>query len=123
MSDTDPRPPVAFGHVGPHLVPDIDEGTTFYESLGLRTVARPDGMAIMEVRGGTHLILREGTPNTDRAPFDLMVDDIDAAHASYAEAGHDVSDIGRGHIHDNFTLVDPAGATVTVNSSHAMGSV
>lgn len=124
MSETsDPRPPVALGHVGPHAVPDIDAGAAFYESLGLRAVARPDGMAIMELRGGTHLILREGEPVADRAPFDLMVDDIDAAHASYAAAGHAVGEIGRGSIHDSFTITDPGGAEVTINSSHAVGPV
>ena len=121
---TDPRPPVWIGHVGPHVVPDIEAAVGFYETIGMRTVARPEKMAIMELRGGTHLIVREGDGGeAGSAPFDLMVDDVDATHATYGDAGLAPSGISRGTIHDSFTVTDPGGWVVTINSSHAIGPV
>jgi hypothetical protein len=55
------------------------------------------------------------------APFDLMVDDIDATHRSLAERGLSPSPIQRGRIHDAFEIAGPGGWTFTVNSSHASG--
>src|SRR5256885_955146 len=55
------------------------------------------------------------------APFDLMVDDVDAAYRDYAEKGLKPTEIRRGRIHDSFELPGPDGWTFTVNSSHASG--
>jgi hypothetical protein len=60
---------------------------------------------------------------TGDAPFDLMVEDLDATHEAWTELGVDVSEISRGRIHNAFTATDPDGYVVTVNSSHVVGEV
>jgi hypothetical protein len=57
------KPPVWVGHVG-----------------------RNEHVAVLEMRGGTHLILLPGTVTPGAAPFDLMVDDLDATHADWGRA-------------------------------------
>ena len=124
-TDTDPRPAVAIGHIGPHPVTDLDAAVRFFEQLGTRTVAVMSHMAILELRGGTHLIVRR----VDRvepgasAVFDLMVDDIDATHAALDAAGLRPTSVERGGIHSSFTVTDPSGTVVPITSSHAMGPV
>jgi hypothetical protein len=120
---TDQRPPVAVGHV--HLtVTDVGAAAHWLEAVGLRPIVRLDALAVLELRGGTHVVVRQAErvpePGT-RAPFDLMVDDIDAAHSGYAEKGLSPSPIRRGRIHDAFDLAGPDGWAFTVNSSHASG--
>jgi hypothetical protein len=79
---------------------------------------------VLELRGGTHLVLRPGRPpSTADAPFDLMVEDLEATHAEWERLGLNVSPIDRGRIHSAFVLRDPDGNTVTVNSSHVVGDV
>ena len=73
----------------------------------MRTVFRGDDMAILELRGGTHLLLFRGDAETGPAPFDLMVEDLDATHDNLSGRGLAVSDITRGEIHDAFTLDGP----------------
>ena len=120
---TDQRPPVAVGHV--HLtVTDVGAAARWLETVGLRPVARLDALAVLELRGGTHVVVRQAErlaePGT-RAPFDLMVDDVDSAHRDYALKGLSPSPIRRGRIHDSFDLPGPDGWAFTVNSSHASG--
>ena len=119
----DERPAVWIGHA---VLPvrDLERAAAFWRELGMRDIERNENVAILELRGGTHLILVPGTPPTDAdAPFDLMVEDIDAAHARYTKAGLDPSPIEHGRIHSAFTVVDPSGYRVTVNSSHVVGEV
>ena len=125
MSDTttDKRPPVAVGHVRLGVV-DVGAAARWLETVGLRPIVTMDELAVLELRGGTHVVVRHTEPppqHGDRAPFDLMVDDIDAAHRDYAEKGLSPSSISRGRIHDSFELAGPDGWTFTVNSSHASG--
>jgi hypothetical protein len=89
-----------------------------------REVGRNQQIAVLELRGGTHLVLRPGAPSdsTDAA-FDLMVDDIDATHAEWERLGLDVSEITRGRIHSGFVLRDPDGHNITINRSHVVGDV
>ncbi len=119
----DGRPEVWIGHtVLP--VSNLERAADFWRDLGMRDIERNENVAILELRGGTHLILVPGTPPADAdAPFDLMVEDVDATHARYADAGLDPSPIERGRIHSAFTVVDPDGYRVTVNSSHVVGEV
>jgi hypothetical protein len=124
MSQTvDQRPPVAVGHV---LFPATDVATAerWLQSVGLRPVFADDGLAVLELRGGTHVVVRkiEQPPTAgSAAPFDLMVDDIEAARRDYAAKGLGPSEITRGRIHDSFHLAGPDGYDFTVNSSHAGG--
>ena len=124
-TETDPRPGVAIGHIGPHPVTDLDAAVRFFEQLGTRTVAVMPAMAILELRGGTHLIVRkvdEVAPGAT-ASFDLMVDDIDAMHEVLTAAGLRPTPVERGGIHSSLAVVDPSGTTVPITSSHAMGPV
>jgi catechol 2,3-dioxygenase-like lactoylglutathione lyase family enzyme len=119
----DGRPPVWIGHaVLP--VSDVDRSADFWREVGMREVERNAHVAVLEMRGGTHLVLVPGTPNADTgAPFDLMVDDLDATHADWKARGFDPSPIERGDIHAAFSVRDPDGYRVTINSSHVVGDV
>jgi catechol 2,3-dioxygenase-like lactoylglutathione lyase family enzyme len=123
----DERPALWVGHVvlATH---DLQRSFDFYRSLGLREtgdLAADDGIAELEMRGGTHLVLvlDPGATTEGRgAPFDLMADDLDALHAEMSTRGLDPSPISRGG-HDDFSFLDPDGYRVTVNSSHVTGPV
>jgi catechol 2,3-dioxygenase-like lactoylglutathione lyase family enzyme len=120
---SDERPPVWVGHI---VLPvtDLPRATKFWAALGMREVESNPHVSVMELRGGTHLVL---VPDPDArggdAPFDLMVEDLDATHAQWSRDGLGVSTIERGRIHNAFTVTDPDGYTVTVNSSHVVGPV
>jgi hypothetical protein len=126
MSQTiDQRPPVAVGHV---LLPTthVAGAARWLESVGLRPIFEDADLAVLELRGGTHVVVRkaEEAPKAGAAaPFDLMVDDIEAARRDYAAKGLKPSDISRGRIHDSFHLAGPDAQDFTVNSSHAGGRV
>ena len=124
MSETtDQRLPVAVGHVRLN-VSDVGAAARWLETVGLRPIVTRDELAVLELRGGTHVVVRQveqaPEPGTG-APFDLMVDDVDATHRDYAEKGLSPSPIRRGRIHDSFDLAGPDGWAFTVNSSHASG--
>jgi catechol 2,3-dioxygenase-like lactoylglutathione lyase family enzyme len=119
-SSSDPRPPVWVGHV---VLPvaEVAASAEYWTRLGLRFITQGEGFAVLELRGGTHLVLlpagapvQPGTP----APFDLMVEDLPATRQRFAELGLGPSEVSSGEIHDSFTLSDPSGYAVTVNSSH-----
>ena len=124
MSQTvDQRPPVAVGHV---RLPasDVAAAARWLEAVGLRPIFADADLAVLEFRGGTHVVVRNTgqTPKPGTAaPFDLMVDDIDAARRDYAEKGLGPSEISRGRIHDSFHLTSPDRYDFTVVSSHARG--
>jgi hypothetical protein len=124
MSQTnDQRPPVAVGHVRLPAT-DVAAAERWLISVGLRPIFADDSLAVLELRGGTHVVVRkaEQRPTTgSAAPFDLMVDDIEAARRDYAAKGLGPSDVSRGRIHDSFHLIGPDGYDFTVNSSHAGG--
>ena len=118
---SDKRPPVAIGHVR-IPVNDVTAANDYFELLGLRPIFLGDNYSVMELRGGTHVILaksEESIKSGAPAPFDLMVDDIDAAQADYNGKGFETSDISRGSIHDSFVLTAPDGYAIRINSSHA----
>jgi len=117
------RPPVWIGHAV-LTVGDLGRSADFWRTVGMREVVRDDHVAVLELRGGTHLVLVPGTSEHDRdAPFDLMVEDLEATHAEWAHLGIDVSPIEHGRIHSAFVVRDPDGHRVTVNSSHVVGEV
>lgn len=124
MSDAiDRRPPVAVGHVR-LPVADVGAAALWLERVGLRPIVTMDDLAVLELRGGTHVVVRHAAAPPERgaaAPFDLMVDDIDGAHRDYAAKGLSPSPVRRGQIHDSFDLAGPDGWKFTVNSSHAGG--
>lgn len=121
----DPRPALAIGHVSLR-VSDVARAAAFYEALGLRPVMKSPGLAICELRGGTHLMLfrARGTPRKGPVrSFDFMVDDVEALRAQLAAAGlapADLRDDARAG-HRYFEVSDPDGHVLTVFSSHTSG--
>ena len=120
-SAKDPRPPIAVGHVR-LMASDVAAAARWCEEVGFRPIFAAQDFAVLELRGGTHLVLRKaekqpqpGTP----APFDLMVDDIAEAYRDYAAKGLAPGEIEKGRIHDSFPLRGPDGLIFTVVSSHA----
>ena len=87
--------------------------------IGMRPIAKGDDFAVLELRGGTHLVLiakDKLSPGT--APFDLMVDDLEETHQKFADLGLAPSPIAEGRIHRSFEIEEPAGNIITFNSSH-----
>ena len=124
MSKTTPddeRPEVWIGHI---VLPTdrLEESEAYLRAVGMRPILKNESLAILELRAGTHLLLEKSDAVEPRdAPFDLMVDDIDAAHARMQALGLAPSEIRDGRVHRSFTLNEPAGHRITVNSSHASG--
>lgn len=122
MSKTkDERPPVAVGHV--HLpVKNVSATCAFLEELGLRPVIERDTVAVLELRGGTHLIVeksRKRTKDGTQAPVDFMVDDVKKARAKYAKMGMKPTPIKTNRVHSSFFIPGPDGWSFKITSSHA----
>jgi len=118
MTAPDPRPPVWVGHV---TLPTADLPATheFMKTLGLRGIAQGDGFAVLELRGGTHLVLLASEePASGDCYFDLMVDDLAATHARLCAAGLAPSEIQKGAIHSSFDIDSPSGHRIRFNSTH-----
>lgn len=115
------RPPVAVGHV--HLETHaVRETIDFFRALGLRHVFRSDTFGVLELRGGTHLIVSEREKpvrNGIAAAFDIMVDDIEDAHRIYGRKGFEPSEITSGSVHSSFYVKVPSGHRLKITSSHA----
>lgn len=117
------RPPVWIGHAV-LTVSDVDQSAAFWRGLGMREVERNAQVAVLELRGGTHLVLVPGSPASGAdAPFDLMVEDLEGTHTRWRTSGLDPSPIEHGRIHNSFTVRDPDGYRVAVSSSHVVGEV
>ena len=118
MAAQEQRPPIWVGHVTMGSSRP-DESWDRMIAIGMRPIFRGDEVGVLELRGGTHLVI---LPTDDElsgpAPFDLMVEDLDATHKQFVEQGLEPSEIERGKIHDSFTLRDPSGLDVTFNSTH-----
>ena len=117
-NDVDPRPPVWVGHVAMYSA-RAAETSEFMQQIGMRLIADGDEFAVLEMRGGTHLVVTSDSESTlVKGSFDLMVDDLDDTHKQYAELGLAPGEIERGEIHDSFELREPGGAVITFNSTH-----
>ena len=131
---------VSFGHFV-MKVGDIDISYQFYTKLGLRPFGIYPDLAVVELRGGTHILLlsktdeltsslssshlgqRVGASFNER--LDLMIDgksrsDLELYRATLMEKGLSVDAIAQDQFfgHDYFQLVDPDGHGVTVYTSH-----
>ena len=116
----DPRPHFAIGHV-PLSGEDVGRLADFYQSIGCRRVARMPGMAILELRGGTHLAIAKG--ETGVGVLDLMVDDLDQTWTMLEGAGARPGAVRRSFPHRVFEATDPEGNRMIVHSSHVPGEV
>ena len=118
---TDERPRLAVGHVSLE-VEDVAAAYAFFVRHGMRDIFRSENFGVLELRGGTHLVLNRSEERVEpgrKAPFDLMVDDIDTARAELTEAGVSATEIARGRVHDTFHIEGPGGYRFAVTSSHA----
>ena len=116
----DPRPRFALCHLE-LAAADVGLLGQFYTSIGMRSIAQMPQMVILELRGGTHLVITEGEPGN--TTLDLMVDDLDDTRALLDEFGAEPGPITHGNPHSTFTATDPEGNRLLVESSHAMGPV
>ena len=117
----DERPKLAVGHVSLE-VEDVGTAYAFFVRHGMRDIFRGEDFGVLELRGGTHLVLSRAKATIEpgrEAPFDLMVDDIDEARAELTGAGVTATEIARGRIHDTFHIEGPSGYRFAVTSSHA----
>ena len=108
-----------------HVVLSTDrmaESAQFMRTVGMVSIFDDPQVSVYEMRGGTHLLLMQrDSVVAGEAPFDLMVDDIRAAHQHFTALGLAPAPIdARSAIdHDVFTLRESAGHVFTVFSSHA----
>ncbi|HXA20464.1 MAG TPA: VOC family protein [Thermoanaerobaculia bacterium] len=121
--EQDLRPPVWIGHVV--LETDrLAETEQFMRTIGMRSVVQRPEVAVLEMRGGTHLVLTpgKGAPPGE-APFDLMVEDLEATHLRFIELGLDPTPIGTASAnHRTFSVREPAGTVITFYSNHVSGA-
>ena len=132
-------PAAAFGHFV-MKVDDISISYQFYTELGLRPFGMYPDLAIIELRGGTHILLfnkndelpsslssshlgQRGASFNER--LDLMIDgksraDLELYRTTLIEKGLSVDAIAQDQLfgHDYFQLVDPDGNGITVYTSH-----
>lgn len=122
---SDDRPVIAVAHVRLHTA-DVIRAAAFYQAIGLRPVMAWEGMAILELRGGTHLLLIEVDDEMQMTldpVFDLMVDDLDEYRGTLAAAGI-VASATSAHAkigHQRFTIDDPDGHRIYVYTDHTEG--
>lgn len=122
-SHGDSRPSVWIGHVVLETN-RLEDSAAFMRQIGMRPIFEGSDVAILELRGGTHLILtRKNTIVPGPAPFDLMVDDLHDAHARFTSLGLAPTAIESipSVSHDLFTIREPAGHVISVYSSHVEG--
>lgn len=112
------RPGIWVGHIALRTAA-LDATEAFMRDLGMRPIFHGDDVSVLELRGGTHLVLlRDTQPTPEEAGFDLMVEDLRETYQELRKRGVDVSDIEAGSIHDSFQVVEPGGNRITFNSTH-----
>ena len=122
MSEQDLRPPVWVGHVVLETN-RLEETAQFMRNIGLRPIVQRPDVAVLELRGGTHLVLvAEPEAVAGEASFDLMVEDLQATHQHFIGLGlaptpiETVSDN-----HERFLVREPAGSIISFFSNHVSG--
>jgi catechol-2,3-dioxygenase len=132
-------PAAAFGHFV-MKVNDVGISYQFYTKFGLRPIGIFSDVAIIELRGGTHILLfnknkelpfslspshlgQRGDFSNER--LDLMIDsksrsDLELCRTSLMENGLSVDEISPDQFfgHYYFQLADPDGNGITVYTSH-----
>ena len=120
MTDDQERPSVWVGHVFLRS-PAVAETTEFFRKLGARILFSRDSMSVIELRGGTHIVLQAGdveSRSSEEAYFDLMVDDLEAYRQQCEADGLKPTPIERGRVHACFFLTEPGGHRFRINSTH-----
>lgn len=123
MSEKDLRPAVWVGHVV--LESDrLEETAQFMRTIGMRTIFPGPRVAVFELRGGTHLVvLAKDKIAAGEAPFDLMVEDLQATHREFTSRGLGPTQIEAvaNMPHERFRVREPAGHVITFYSNHVSG--
>jgi len=118
MTNPDPRPHVWVGHIEMHTN-QLRATEDFMTKIGMRPVFADEKVSILELRGGTHIVLvanKDHVPGT--ADFDLMVENISLTHDDFTTKGLNPSAIQEGDIHRSFKLTEPGGNSILFNSTH-----
>jgi hypothetical protein len=122
LNEQDQRPPVWVGHIV--LETDrLAETEQFMRTIGMRSVVQRPEVAVLELRGGTHLVLTPGTGAVaGDAPFDLMVEDLEETHHRFIGLGLNPTPIARtSPSHESFSVREPGGHVITFMSNHVSG--
>ena len=117
------RPGIWIGHIF-RKVEDVKKATDFYADLDMRVMMKEAGMAILELRGGTHLLLFKDSPRNKwvkEQSFDLMVEDIRAFHSRLKKKKLKVSALKKDRYHVCFHVTVPDGDRILVSSDHTDG--
>ena len=109
-------------------VKDAARSAEFYRRLELDVVGEFNGLVIIELRGGTHILLSESDPKQDVTPqrgIDLMIDgntrtELETYRTSLIKNGIQAAPINIqprfGHYF--FSINDPDGNHILFNTSH-----
>jgi catechol 2,3-dioxygenase-like lactoylglutathione lyase family enzyme len=121
---SDRRPGVWAGHIVLQTR-DTAVAARFYERIGMRPVEVGEHFAVLEMRGGTHLVILYDPEHVEPGAvgWDLMVEDLDAAHDEWQAEGLEVTVIVDGSPHRSFEVTDPDGHVLVVRDSHVVGPV
>src|SRR5437870_5837751 len=122
LSKQDRRPPIWVGHVVLETN-RLEETAQFMQRIGMRPIVQKADFAVLELRGGTHLVLI-GKPdvNPGTAPFDLMVEDLHATHKKFTDLGMAPTPIESvPPEHERFFVREPAGNSIACFSYHVSG--
>lgn len=122
MDQPDQRPAVWIGHVVLETS-RLDDTEEFMRTIGMRPLVKRAEFAVLEMRGGTHLVLiAKADAIIGDATFDLMVEDIQATHQHFAELGFVPTPLE--HVppdHQRFYVNEPAGNRIAFFSNHVSG--
>jgi hypothetical protein len=101
----------------------LEETTAFMRTLGMRSIVQRPEVAVLELRGGTHLVLlANANVAVGDARFDLMVEDLNGTHKRFVELGLEPTAIERmSPEHEGFKVREPAGHVITFYSNHVSG--
>ncbi len=83
------EPTIGIGHFSVRVT-DVARSTEFYVALGMKVDHEPTkGMAILELRGGTHMLIfrAKKKPRPARLPFDFQVPSVDALQRDLTARG------------------------------------
>ncbi len=121
------------------LVENIKTSVSFYQSIGLQPYMQLETLAIIELRGGTHLIIAEqgsqatqgltpsrygGQKKDKNENFDFMIKghtqhDLDQFRTSIVAKGVAVTEIQEADFsHFTCSLTDPDGNNIFIYTSH-----
>ncbi len=114
------KPDVWIGHVFMNTR-ELEATHKFLLSIGMREIFKNDSIGVLELRAGTHLVLRKGEPEFKDGElyFDLMVDDLEETRSDFVDKGLNPSEITEGRIHNAFMVDEPGGNRIRFNSTHA----